>query len=661
MDHLHGSNPALTVSIALAAGLVAQAIAHHVRIPGIVLLLATGALLGPDVVGVVDPASLGNALHYLVGFAVAVILFEGGLNLDRRRLHRESRTIQQLITIGAAVTAVGAALAARTILGWEWRASILFGTLVIVTGPTVVGPLVRRIRLKKHLQTVLEAEGVLIDPIGAIIAVVALDVTLRPSVPSFAMGVLEIAASLGVGSLLGLAGGYLVARLLRHEHFIPEGLENVFALSMILALFHFSNELQPESGIAAVTIAGVVVGNVRTRVHRDLKEFKEQLTVMLIGMLFVILAADVRFSELRALGTAGLGVVAALMFVVRPAGILLSTWGGGMTWRDKLFLSWIAPRGIVAAAIASFFALEMNKAGVEGGDALRALVFLVIAVTVTVQGLTGGLLARGLGLRRVTDRGWGILGANALGLALGRALRERGEEVTFLDANADLVSAAEAEEFPVVFGNALSESTLLRAGLDGLAGCIGLTLNEEVNLLFASKAREEHKVKRCLAALHARDGHISPEMLRAAGAATLFGSGQDLRLWESCARRALGDLETWVRGPEPAEAEAAEGEAGAGETERSEEREPGEVVPEELQGSVLALVRSRGGRTEPMSERTDVREEDEVTFLVFRPRREEVDAWLLAEGWHRPDEADPDRKRGPGAPSESDSVLSPTP
>jgi len=630
MEHGHGSNPALTVSIALAAGLIAQALAHHARIPGLVLLLAAGAVLGPDVAGLVDPASLGEALHHLVGFAVAVILFEGGLNLDLRRLHRESRTIQLLITIGAAVTAIGATLAARAILGWDWRPSLLFGTLVIVTGPTVIGPLVRRIRLKKHLQTVLEAEGVLIDPIGAIIAVVALDVALRPSVPSFAMGVLEIAASLGVGCLLGLVGGWIVARLLRHEHFIPEGLENVFALSMILALFHVSNEVQPESGIASVTIAGVLVGNSRTRVHRDLKEFKEQLTVMLIGMLFVILAADVRFEELRALGAPGLWVVAALMFLVRPAGILLSTWGGGMTWRDKLFLSWIAPRGIVAAAVASFFALEMDRAGVEGGAALRALVFLVIAVTVTVQGLTGGLLARALDVRRATERGWGILGANALGLTLGRALRERGEEVTFLDANADQVRAAEVEDFPVVFGNALKESTLLRAGLDGLAGCIGLTLNEEVNLLFASKAREEHKVKRCLGALHLRDGHVTPAMLREAGVSVLFGTGQDLRLWESCARRDFGDLETWARGPDRKREPAT-----TGTEEPEQDRDEEGLVPEEHQGSALPLVRTRGGRAEPVGERTEIREDDEVTFLVFRQRRDDVAQWLLGAGWHR--------------------------
>jgi len=616
MEHVAGPDPALTVSLALAAGLIAQALAHHVRLPGIVLLLAAGALLGPDVLGVIHPQALGSALSHLVGFAVAVILFEGGLNLDLRRLKRGSREIQRLITLGALVTAVGAAAAASLILGWDVRTSLLFGTLVIVTGPTVIGPLVRRIRLKKNLQTILEGEGVLIDPIGAIVAVVALDVALHPSVDSVAMGVLGVAASLGVGCLLGLAGGWTIGRLLRFEHFIPEGLENVFALSMVLALFHVSNHLQPESGIASVTVAGVLVGNVKTRVRRDLMEFKEQLTVLFIGMLFVILAADVRFDELRRLGRPGLAVVAVLMLVVRPLNVLASTARSPLTAREKIFLSWIAPRGIVAAAVASFFALEMDRAGLPGGAELRAMVFLVIAVTVTVQGLTGGLLARLLRVRRPTDEGWAILGAGELGLAVGRVLRGAGEEVTFLDSNPDASNAAQAEGFPVVFGNALEESTLLRAGLDGLAGCVGLTLNEEVNLLFAAKTRADFQVKRPYATLHLRDGHITPEMVHEAGVQVMFGGQQDIRLWDSCLRREVGEVKRWKYDGE-------------------ETREPGEdgLVPEELHNVLLPMVRHRGRDVLPVDEETSVRRGDEVTFLCFTLRRGEAVAWLERTGW----------------------------
>jgi NhaP-type Na+/H+ or K+/H+ antiporter len=618
----HGANPALTVSLALAAGLIAQVLAQHVRIPGIVLLLATGALLGPDVLGVVRPHSLGSALHTLVGFAVAVILFEGGLNLDLRRLRRGSSVIQRLITIGALVTVVGASLTARLVLGWEWRPSILFGTLVIVTGPTVIGPLLRRIRIRRPLQAVLEAEGVLIDAVGAITAVVALDIALRPSFPSLAIGVLEIAASLGVGCFFGLVGGWVIARILRLRRLIPEGLENVFTLSMVLALFHISSVVQEESGIAAVTIAGVVVGNVRGRVLRDLMEFKEQLTLMFIGMLFVLLAADVRFDDIRGLGMPGLVTAAVLMLVVRPLNVLVATSGSHLTWRDRAFIAWIAPRGIVAAAVASFFAGELEHAGIEGGPTLRAMVFLVIAVTVAVAGLTGGFVARLLGVRRQAQ-GFAILSANDLALTLGRALRSGGEEVLFLDSNADASHAAERSDFRVVFGNALEESTLQRAGLAGVAACIGLTPNEEVNLLFARKAREEFKVPRAYVALHLNEGHVTPKMIHDAGAHLLFGGQRDLRLWESCMRRDFGDVDVWEFG-------------GGSEADLT----AGRYISPELENAILPIVLYRGSRAVPVDEATKFRANDRLCVIIFRQRRDEVVTWLTQKGWTREEEAE---------------------
>ena len=222
-------DPALTIALAAAAGVVVQSLAHHLRLPGIVLLLGAGVLLGPDVLGVVQPETMGSALQILVGFAVAVILFEGGLNLNLRRIRREAGVIRQLLTVGVLVTAVGGAFAARLFMGWEWTHSILFGTLVIVTGPTVITPLLRRIKVVHRV-------------------------------------------------------------------------ESVFTLSLVLALFQISNFFIPESGIVAVTAAGMVMGNIPTRVQRDLLEFKEQLTVLFIGMLFVLLAADVRMQEVRSLG-----------------------------------------------------------------------------------------------------------------------------------------------------------------------------------------------------------------------------------------------------------------------------------------------------------------------------------------------------------------------
>jgi NhaP-type Na+/H+ or K+/H+ antiporter len=522
--------------------------------------------------------------------------------------------IRRLISIGSLITMAGAALAARVLLGWDGRTSLLFGTLVIVTGPTVIGPLLRRIKLKKKLKTLLEAEGVLIDPVGAIVAVVALDVALQPSFSSLAMGLVGVVATLGSGILVGFAGGWLITLMLRPHRLIPEGLENTFALSMVLLLFHVSNFIAAEAGIAAVTVAGVVVGNTRHRSLRDLMEFKEQLTVLLIGMLFVILAADVRFAELQELGWAGVGVVLFLMLVVRPLNILACTWGTGFTGKEKAFLSWIAPRGIVAAAVASFFAVELDRNGLPGGSSLRAMVFLVIAITVTVQGLSGGFIAQLLGVRLKT-RGLAILGASPLARAVGRALRDGGEDVLFLDSNADQSHAAETEGFRVIFGNGLEESTMLRAGLDGLAGCLALTPNEEVNTLFVRRAREEFKIPRAWVALHSKEGHVTKEMVHDVGAAVLFGTQKDLTLWDSCVRRGFGRVERWQM---------------AEDTEKAEESPL--LIPAELENAVLPLVAQRGARVTP-PDGSAARKGDTVAFLIFEPRRDEVEAWLTAGHW----------------------------
>ncbi len=614
-------DPAYNVALALAVGMLAQALARHLRVPGIVLLLAAGVLLGPDLLAIIQPDSLGGALQMLVGFAVAVILFEGGMNLNLERLRREALSIRRLVTWGALVTAVGGALAARSMLGWEWTQAALFGSLVIVTGPTVINPLLRRIRVNANLSTVLEAEGVLVDAIGAIVAVVALEVALSPSGESLALGGIHLLSRLGFGAVVGTAAGLLIAYLLRFETVVPEGLENVFTLSIVLAMFQLSNGLLEESGIVTVTAAGLAVGNVKTRALGDLKQFKEQLTVLFIGMLFVLLAADVRIEEVRALGWRGAATVALLMLVVRPLNVLVGTWGSGMPLRDKAFLSWLAPRGIVAAAVASLFAAELEAAGHAGGNQLRALVFLVIASTVLIQGLTGGALASLLGVRRISNQGLTILGANPLGVGLGRLLRGGGEEVVFLDSSPEASRRAETEGFRVLFGNALREGLLLRADLDGRAGAVAVTPNEEINLLFARKAREEFKVPKVWVALRSEQASVTPEMVRDVGARLLFGRPRNLGLWSARLGRGAAPIERW---------QLAE-EADFSVTEPA----PSTNHPMNF---VLPLTLERGASCLPIDDRSDFRPGDVGQFAVLDDHREEAEAWLAQEGWQRVEE-----------------------
>ena len=615
----HGSpfdNPALTIALALMAGTLCQGLSHHLRLPSIVLLLGAGALLGPDLLNVVRPDSMGDAMRLLVGFAVAVILFEGGMNLKLKRIRAEQVVIRRLITWGALVTGVCATGAAHWIMGWSWSISVLFGTLVIVTGPTVITPLVRRIRLRRSLETVLEAEGVLIDPIGAILAVVALEVVLGPSRATFLEGFLDVLIRIGLGGVLGLAAGFLTAWLLKPAGLVPEGLENIFSLSAVLALFHGSDALAPESGIAAVTVAGVVMGNVKTRVRAELHEFKEQLTLMLIGMLFVLLSADVRFSEIQALGVPGLILTGVLMVVIRPLNVLAGTVKTAISWRERFFLFWMAPRGIVAAAVASFFAVRLQQEGIPGGSELRAMVFLVIAATVLIQGLSGGLLSRVLKVNREGRRGHLILGANPLAVETGLLLQEAGEEVTLIDSNPDSVNAASDAGLKVVFGNALEDRNLARAQADGFTTALALTPNEEVNLIFANKMRKDFKVPTVMVALHLAKGQVSPDMVEKAGGTLMFGMLRDIDNWSVRLQRGTAAAELWERREKTSSKYYAE---------------PGS--PDNTAKATLPLLAHKKGRVSVVDDRTIFGEGDRVTVLVDLQRDSDAKNWLRARGW----------------------------
>lgn len=612
-------SPALTFAIALAVGVFAQSVGRHLRIPGIVFLLAAGVLLGPQFADVVRPDTLGAALQPIVGLAVAVVLFEGGLSLNVERLRREALTIRRLITLGALITLVGGMTASLLLIGWAWQTALLFGTLVIVTGPTVINPITRRIRVKRNLETILEAEGVLIDPIGAVLAVLALEIVLETTAQGAASGLLGFAYRFGIGFALGAAGGFLIGFLLRFHNLVPTGYENIFTLSAVLALFAVSNAILPESGIMTVAIAGLVVGNMETRVSRELVEFKEQLTILLVGLLFVLLAAAVPLEDLIALGWPGLATVAVLILVVRPLNVAASTMGSELGPREKAFLGWLAPRGIVAFAISSLFAVELADHGMAAeGAQLRALVFLVIAVTVVLQGTSAGLVGRLLGVRAAETRGHLLIGANPLGRALGRALQEASaaeEAVVLVDTNANEARVAESEGFRVVFGNAAEERTMRSAHAEGHRNFIAVTPNQGVNLLLANRALDLYRIPRRFVALDARSPGVISEQVLETGARLLFGRGLDFERWNH------GLLQGDIR------IERVRREAG------SRAALAGELARSDLADDVLLLVHARGGRVDPVSERTDVRKGDEVVLAWPLARDGEVRAWLSQNGW----------------------------
>ncbi len=614
------ATPSFTFALALGIGVTCQLIARHLRMPTIVLLLAAGVLVGPDGLGWIHPRALGESgLFGLVSLAVAIILFEGGLALDLGALRRAAAPIRRLVTLGAIVTALGGAAAAHLFMGWEDpRLALLFGTLVIVTGPTVIRPLLRNVPLRPKLATVLEAEGLLIDPVGAIVAGVALQlVVLEPGASPLTSGATGLAARTAFGAVAGLVIGFLLAGLLRFRRAVPEGLENLVALGGALVGFELCEALLTESGILAVTVAGVVVGNIEQRVARELGEFQEHLTIGLIGLLFVLLAADVRLADVFGLGLPGVLTVVSLALVVRPLNVWLCTTGSDLGWRERAFLGWVAPRGVVAAAIASLAAGFLEEEGIAGAEAIRALVFLTIAATVILQGGTAPLVARILGVRAPGREMLVVLGAEELGFAFAQAQGLPKEQVLFTDSNPLHCRAAESRGYRVVWGNALEERTVARMRLERARAVVGLTPNNEVNHHFAGEAKEEYGVPATYAAIGRDSSEVAARIVRKQAGRVLFDGPKEVERWNVRLRH--GDAEILrlerIAAPEPEEP-AAESPG------RADDPDP-----------YLMLAVERAGRTEPMFERFEPAEGDRAIVAVHSPEREAAMARLGAQGW----------------------------
>lgn len=605
----------LTIALALAFGMAIQMLARSIRVPAIILLLLSGVLLGPVGVHWVKPEALGEALFVIVDFAVAIILFEGALNLRMERLRREERAIRRLVTWGAAVTLIGGSLAAFAWFGWPWTLSLLFGSLVVVTGPTVVGPLVRDLRLTPRLQTVLEAEGVLIDPVGALLAVLVFQITLVTDAMGVVSEVGGLVGRLAVGTLCGALGGLVITMLLRLPSLV-HGYENALTLALVVFLFYISDLIIAPSGLLAVTVAGLVVGSLKSPVDEDLREFKDQLTVLMIGVVFILLAADVGVDEVTALGWPGVAVFITLVLVVRPIGVWISTQGTTLNLRERAFVAAIAPRGIVAAAIASLTANTLDQRGLEGGAELRALVFLVIVGTVIAAGATAWPLASVLRLRLPSRDRIAILGAQGLGLALGRTLRDAGQTVIFIDSDPRRCRVAEDAGFQVVFGNALQERTLRRIPIELVGTAIGVTFNDSLNSQFAGLAKHTFGVKRALVSVDTLDGDRPPEHVVRGGADVLFGGAHDQERWDVRWRQGQIEITTveW-RGPREVQAEPSSG------------------VSKIDRDSAVVLAIVRNGRTFPMTLTTRPADGDLAVVALDATRLEQAIEQLGKSGW----------------------------
>jgi NhaP-type Na+/H+ or K+/H+ antiporter len=491
---------ALTLQIVLTvlAGVTAQVIGEVARVPSIIFLLLFGIALGPDGVGLLHPQMLGVGLEVIVALSVALILFEGGLSLELEDLGQVSNSLRNLVTVGIFVTLIGGGMAAHWLGEFPWPLAFLYASLVVVTGPTVINPLLRQVQVDRKVATLLEGEGVLIDPIGAILAVVVLGIILNGDADPITV-VSGLTLRLGIGTVIGILGGGLMALLLKQANFLGEDLRNLVVLAGLWALFGLAQGIRSESGLMTTVVAGMMVRWVSIPDERLLRRFNGQLTVLAVSVLFILLAADLSIASVFALGPGAVLTVLVLMVVVRPLNIWLCTRSSDLNWRQKLFLSWVAPRGIVSASVASLFAILLTERGISGGDAIKALVFLTIILTVLVQGLTAGVVAGWLGITRAAAVGAVIVGCNPLSLLIARLMKEYGDPVVMIDTNEAAVESAGQEGIELLISSALDRAALEKAGLGTAGTFLAMTKNGEVNAVVAQRALEEFQPARVVA------------------------------------------------------------------------------------------------------------------------------------------------------------------
>ena len=488
--------PLTYFTLVLALGIAAQWLAWKCKLPSILVLLAFGFGLGQFAGATIDDYLVGDSvLLSAVGLCVAIILFEGGLTLKFSDLKESGTPVIRLCVLGVAISFFLSYAAMKYVLGFDWRVAALLGAILVVTGPTVIAPLLRHIKPSRKIGNVVKWEGIVIDPIGAMLAVLVYQVAIAGNVDAAREEILRaIGLTLLVGVVLALVLAKIIELLLKF-HLIPDYLHSVFLLAVTATAFAVSNAIQAESGLLTCTVLGIALANQKSVSVKHILEFKENLRVLIISVLFIVLSGRVALSALNEALLPGLGLLAMLIFVVRP----LSVFGANLfskqvTFKEQVFLSAMAPRGIVAAAVTAVFALEFDHAVQQGrmsqeiglaSHQMVPLVFIVIVGTVAFYGLLSGPLARRLGLASENPRGVLFAGAGQWARLVAKALKDDGHHVLLLDTNYNNVARAKLDGLSAVRANILSEYVEDELELTGLGQLVTTTPNDEVNSLAA--------------------------------------------------------------------------------------------------------------------------------------------------------------------------------
>lgn len=467
-------------------GVVAQWVAWRVRLPSILFLLMTGIIAGP-VTGILHvDLVMGDLLFPVVSLSVAIILFEGGLSLRFKDIRGSGKVVRNLVSVGVIFTWLATSLLAALLLRLDLPLALLLGATLVVTGPTVIIPLLNQIRPTPRVSSILRWEGIVIDPVGAILALLVFEeIFVADLGQGVSLAILTLIQTALIGGVIGVLTANAIIELYR-RYWVPDTLQNAATVMFVVAAFTVSNLLQAESGLLTVTIMGIVMANQNRFNVKHIIEFKESLQVLLLATLFILLSARMQPESLALIASPpALMFVALVILVVRPVSVYISTIGSGLTWQQRLFVGWMAPRGIVAASVASIFALELVQSGMEEAALLVPYTFAVIIGTVIVYSLTASQLARRLGLSERNPQGLLIVGATDWVQQIAIQVQAAGFRVLLADTNQSNIEQAEAQGLPAYNGNVLSEIALDEIDLSGLGRLVAMTPNTEINALAA--------------------------------------------------------------------------------------------------------------------------------------------------------------------------------
>ncbi|MFT4838256.1 MAG: NhaP-type Na+/H+ or K+/H+ antiporter [Nonlabens sp.] len=475
-------------------GILAQWMAWRFKIPAILPLIIIGLLVGPIATLYMDTKLIepiwngekglfpGDGLFYFVSLAISIILFEGGLTLKRTEILNTGPVIGKLISIAVLITFIGGGVAAHYIFGLSWKISLLFSALIIVTGPTVITPILRNIPLKKDLSSILKWEGILIDPIGALFAVLVFEFISAGAGGEFTLVALE---EFGKIVLFGFTFGFSFAHALVFsikKKLIPHYLLNVFTLATVLGVFVLSDSFAHESGLLAVVVMGMVMGNMNLPNLKELLYFKESLSVLLISILFILLSANINMEDLYLIYRWETAVLFAIIaFVIRPLGVFASSTHSGLKLNEKLFISWVGPRGIVAAGIASLFGSKLVAQGVQGAEYITPLVFMIVLGTVLLNATTARLFAKMVGVFLKKSNGIMIVGASKSSRIIASYLKDHGRSVVLVDTNASNIRVAKEQGLDAITADIYSDSISDDIEFNNIGFLLALTGNSQIN------------------------------------------------------------------------------------------------------------------------------------------------------------------------------------